>query len=225
MAQSDIELDGLLDDALGALGQSEEDLDALLDEAAAELVFDAAPAAPAAAPVKQSPARTTLPVLKQLADSGVPPGVATRWCEQIQADHASQATRQRPFSRAYKAWSTKPGPTVGRRGVATAQQPPPTGVGSPQQRVPPAAAALFGDVLQKAVVRAKLADQGQTNAVVAAVHGKDANAELVAAVQKLYLRQVVRDALPRLRADPDLAEAGRHGRFPKIRKVLESTSR
>jgi hypothetical protein len=52
------------------------------------------------------------------------------------------------------------------------------------------ATSMFGDTLQVAMTKAKFKSAAKANSVTAALHGKDADAQLVAALQKLYVDQV-----------------------------------
>ena len=147
---------------------------------------------------------------------------------------------QRPFSRAYRGWSeagyAAEGDGVGdgaERGGASAAGEAGAGLGLGAGAGAAAAAAggwsrtsavhkarsLFGETLQAGVTKSGFKSSGPAKAVTAGLVGKDSDAPLVAALQRLYVEQVVRDSAPRLRADPDLAAAGPE-RFPHCSSLL-----
>ena len=224
----EVDLDALLDDAADDVFTS---VPASAPAAPVARPAAAPPSTPAATPAPNSSTRSSIgggkvvgsrgggggsKVLKGTAggdlgrlllEAGLPAEAAGRWCQTMRVDAAAQqglAGRQRPLSRAYRAWNDRRPPpsqsqaaSGGKTGAsnqgAAAEEGEEEGGGgegfdtSGHVR----ATKLFGDVLQRATTRAKL-KPAASNSVVAALHGKHANADLVAAVQRLYLEEVSR---------------------------------
>ena len=84
---------------------------------------------------------------------------------------------------------------------------------------------MFGESLQMAVRKGHFQSASISKSVTAALHGKGANKELVERLQQLYLNQVLRDVVPRLKSDPDRMAAAREGRFPLIQEHIKQSSR
>lgn len=135
---------------------------------------------------------------RSLLDAGLPPAVVARWADTINGDKAVQARaqQQKPFSRAYKAWSEsgsgKAGVKSGGGGGAEDEDEPDgkATAGGWSNSAAHQATSMFGDTLQVAMTKAKFKSAAKANSVTAALHGKDADAQLVAALQKLYVDQV-----------------------------------
>lgn len=139
--------------------------------------------------------RALNPASKQLTEAGLPPSVAHKWADLIIADTAVQtrASAQRPFSRAYKAWAEKgydQSDSHDKGAAADSEEGEDVGPGFAGGSAAHRAAMLFGDTLQNAAILAKFKSTAPANAVTAALHGKDADVSMVAALQKMYLEQV-----------------------------------
>mmetsp|Transcript_25687 Transcript_25687/g.52678 ORF Transcript_25687/g.52678 Transcript_25687/m.52678 type:complete len:266 (+) Transcript_25687:102-899(+) len=225
-------------------GDGDIDLDALLDDATEDVFANTPPPAvvppvsssSARPPVSNTQAPTTAvslpsnPMSRTLLNAGLPPALAARWAATMTGDQAVQvrAQSQKPFSRAYKAWSES-GYAAAKDGKAAEDDGEPeeggekAASGGWSNSAANRAVSLFGDTLQVATTNAKFKSAAKANSVTAALHGKDADGELVAALQKLYVDQVIRDSVPRLRTDTDrMAATSQEGRFPHIQVLLRS---
>jgi hypothetical protein len=100
-----------------------------------------------------------------------------------------------PFSRAYKAWSesgyaSKDGEVDQLDGDGGDEDGGKASGGGWSNSAAHRAASMFGDTIQVAVTKSQFKSTAKANSVTAALHGKDADAELVSALQRLYVEQV-----------------------------------
>lgn len=244
---TDGDLDALLDDAMDeAMCETDDDLDALLDDALDSIAEVTAPPTqptPKPQPIVKPEGdveRVANPMTRLLEDTGIPPHVALDWSRNIVSDHALQkrAEAQRPFSRAYSSWSDK-GPSLDdmiegtRAGLESSGNNNSHGHHKSSEddddtndsSTTNLGSRMFGESLQMAVRKGHFQSASISKSVTAALHGKGANKELVERLQQLYLNQVLRDVVPRLKSDPDRMAAAREGRFPLIQEHIKQSSR